>query len=463
MDLRNSNDLELLADPAGRGVRDNFLIVSIMVLGSKILLIPDQLKTLVEGLYLNRGLLTILGFRGRRALTRVASVIVAVIIVVAVAAGGYYVVSLGTKTTPPVTTTTGPQSLTNVTFGFAGPPDITDTPGFMFWQTFAHQEGINLNVQYFDGDASVAEALVAGSIQVAEGGFQSTLLADESSGNSSGSYPFLIFSNYEAINDYALIVSNSITSFSQLAGQPIATSGPGSSSNLFCKLLLAAHGITGSQANCAPIGGGGARYRALIAGQVVGDIAEPFQIVSGVATGKYHIIATVPQLFPTIMFSVLYTSRTYAQANPTVITKITAAILLADRWAQNETQWIAKEQVEFPGTNVTIASTAWKIWAAMGLWQPNGGLSETSVSTSEQFLLNSSQIKSFLAVKYFVDLTHLHDALTTLGNYTAGVITNPNIPTIPVTIPGFGGGGGGGVGAAAATWVLLTRRSRGGS
>lgn len=368
-----------------------------------------------------------------------ASMVIAVVIIVAVVAGGFYAVSLGTLgPTPKTTTTSGLSGYTNVTFGFAGPPDVTDTPGFMFWQNFAHQVGLNLNVQYFEGDSTVAEALVAGSIQVAEGGFQSTLLADQSEGNASGSYPFLIFSNYEAVNDYALVVQNSIQNFSQLAGKPVATSGPGSSSNLFCNLLEQKNGLSGSQINCAPIGGGGARYRALIAGQVVGDIAEPFQVVSAVATGKYHIIATVPQLYPSIMFSVLYTSRAYANANPTVITKMTEAILLADRWAQNETQWVAKEQEEFPGTNVTIASTAWKIWAAMGLWQPNGGLTIQNVIDSENFLLSAHNINTYLNPKYFVDVSYLANAIGTLGTYTKGVIVDPSIPTIPITIPGFG-------------------------
>ncbi|MDA4120259.1 MAG: ABC transporter substrate-binding protein, partial [Thaumarchaeota archaeon] len=362
--------------------------------------------------------------------------------VVAVAAGGFYAISLGTSTKGNTTTSTGLHGLINVTFGFAGPPDITDTPGFMFWQNFAHQVGLNLNVQYFEGDSTVAEALVAGSIQIAEGGFQSTLLADQAAGNASGSYPFLIFSNYEAINDYALVVPNSITDFNQLAGQAIATSGPGSSSNLFCNLLLTEHGLSGSQVNCSPIGGGGSRYRAMIAGKVVGDIAEPFQVVSAVATGHYHILASIPAQFPQIMFSVLYTSRAYATSNPQVVTKLTQAILLADRWAQNETAWVAKEQIEFPGSNVTIASTAWKIWAAMGLWQPNGGLTLSNVAASENFLLNAKSISSVLEPKYFVDVSYLKNALSAEGgNYTGGIITDPKIPTIPITIPGFNSSG----------------------
>ncbi len=338
-----------------------------------------------------------------------------------------------------VTSTASQQQLINVNFGFSGPPDVTDTPGFMFWQTFAHQVGLNVNVQYFEGDSTVAEALVSGSIQIAEGGFQSTVLADEAEGNSSGSYPFLIFSNYEAVNDYALVVPNSITTIAQLAGQAIATSGPGSSSALFCSLLLSQAGLSGSQINCAPIGGGGSRYSALIAGKVVGDIAEPYQVVSAVATGKYHILASIPAEYPQIMFSVLYTSRAYATANPTVITKLTEAILLADRWAQNESAWVAKENEEFPGTNTTIAATAWKIWAAMGLWQPNGGLTYSAVSASENFLLPPKEINFYLNPVYFTDTTYLKNALSTLGNYTGGIVTDPNIPTLNITIPGFTG------------------------
>lgn len=381
----------------------------------------------------------------RKAISRTASIVIAVIIIVGVAVGGFYAISVssGTSTQQTTTTSTNTQAaLTNVTFGFAGTPDVTDTPGFMFWQDFSHQVGLNLNVQYFEGDSTVTAALVAGSIQVAEGGFQSLVLADQAVGNSSGSYPFMIFANYEAVNDYALVVPNSITNWSQLANQPIAGYSPGSSSFLFCQTLLTEHGIPPSQQKCVGTGGGGARYSALIAGQVMGDVAEPFQIISAVATGKFHILASIPQQYPNIMFSVLYTSRAYATAHPTVITKISEAIKLADRWAQNETAWVAKEQILYPGTNVTIAATAWKVWAQMGLWQPNAFLSYNATLASENFLLNGGVLKSVLPPQDFVDLTYLQNAMSAIGTYSGGIIVDNSIPTIPITIPGFQSGSG---------------------
>lgn len=392
----------------------------------------------------------------KSAISRMSSVVISIIIIVAAVAGGFYALTYLSSTS---TTTT--QSLTNVTFGFAGTADVTDTPGFMFWQTFAQQVGLNLHVQYFDGDASVAQALVSGSIQVAEGGFQSTLLADQSQGNSSGSYPFLVFANYESVNDYALVVSNSIQSWSDLAGKPVATYGPGSSSELFCKVLEQQHGLSGNQINCAATGGGGTRIRALLANQVVGDIAEPFDVVTAVSTGKYHIIATIPQQLPNLLFSVLYTSKTYASAHPDVIAKMSQAIMLSARWAQNQTSWVAKEQSAFPGTNSTVAATAWKIWIAMNIWNPNGGLSNDKVAFSENFLINASVVKGFLDPKYWVDTSYQTQALASIGQYNGppGGYPNPNLKTLNVTIPGFGAifpsvGRGGTLDLAASPFVL---------
>jgi len=372
-----------------------------------------------------------------KALSRTASIVLAVIIVVAAVAAGFYAIS----TVPPASTNTISAQLTDVTFGFAGPADITDTPGLMFWQTFATQQGLNVHTQYFDGDAQVAQALVSGSLQVAEGGFQSTLLADLAAGNSSGSYPFLVFASYETTNDYAFVVSNSIQNWSDLAGKPVATSGPGSSSNLFCTQLLLEHGLTKDQINCAPIGGGGSRIRALLAGKVVGDIAEPFAVVSAVVTGKFHIIATIPQQFPNLLFSVLYTSRAYATAHPDVVTKITAAIILADRWAQNQTAWLAKEQAAFPDTDAKVAATSWKIWLAMNLWDPHGGLSEEKIRYSESYLVNISAVSAYLAPQYWADLSYQTTALQNIGAWTGppGGYPNPSIPTVNVTVPGFAG------------------------
>ncbi|MDA4127635.1 MAG: hypothetical protein OK452_10635, partial [Thaumarchaeota archaeon] len=75
-------------------------------------------------------------------------------------------------------------------------------------------------------------------------------------------------------------------------------------------------------------------------------------------------------------------------------------------------------------------------------WQPNGGLTLSNVAASENFLLNAKSISSVLAPKYFVDVSYLKNALSAEGgNYTGGIITDPKIPTIPITIPGFNSSG----------------------
>ncbi len=76
----------------------------------------------------------------------------------------------------------------------------------------------------------------------------------------------------------------------------------------------------------------------------------------------------------------------------------------------------------------------------MGLWQPNGGLTLGNVQDSENFLLNAKNINSYLNPKYFVDVSYLQSSLQTLGNYTKGPIVDPSIPTINISIPGFGTG-----------------------
>jgi ABC-type nitrate/sulfonate/bicarbonate transport system substrate-binding protein len=382
--------------------------------------------------------------RGRRvAIT--ASVGVAVLIILAAIAGfAYYAVTFTPQTG---TTTTSSGQLTDITMGFAGVPDVTDTPGFMLWQTFAQQLGLRIHVQYYDGDTTVADAVVAGNVQIGEGGFQAVIAADEKAGNSSGSYPFVVWGTYEASQDFGLIVSNSIPAgcWTCLANQPIAISSPGSTSWIMCELLLQTNGVTGSSDNCASYHGTPSRYAALVAGKVTGDITEPFYMVDAVQTGKFHIAGTVPQVAPGLLFSSLYSTRSFAAAHPDIVLKVEEATMMADRWAHNETAWVAKEQEEFPGTNATEAGAAWKIWMAMNIWAPNGGLSQTAMDYSANFFAGplispSSRLSYILAPKYWADLSVQQQALTQLGPYTTcPVLTgciDPAIPNLPVTIPG---------------------------
>ena len=381
----------------------------------------------------------------RRAIT--ASLGIAVLVVVASIAGfAVYAITYTPQGAASSTSSTNGQ-LTDVTMGFAGVPDVTDTPGFMLWQTFAQQLGLRIHVQYYDGDTTVADAVVAGNVQIGEGGFQAVIAADEKAGNASGSFPFVVFGTYEASQDFGLIVSNSIPAgcWSCLANQPIAISSQGSTSWIMCKLLLTTNGVPDSQANCASYHGTPSRYAALLAGKVTGDITEPFYMVDAVKSGNFQIMGTVPQVAPGLLFSSLYTTRTFAAAHPDIVLKIEEATLMADRWAHNESAWVAKEQEEFPGTNATEAGAAWKIWMAMNIWAPNGGLNEKALNYSAYFfagplIKQSSRLPYVLAPKYWADMTVQQQALGILGNYTAcPVLTgcvDPSIPNMPVSIPG---------------------------
>ena len=383
---------------------------------------------------------------GRQRVAISGAVVVAVIVILAAIAGvTYYAATFAPQTGTTSTSTSG--QLTDVTMGFAGVPDVTDTPGFMLWQNFAQQLGLRIHVQYYDGDTTVADAVVAGNVQIGEGGFQAVIAADEKAGNSSGSFPFVVFGTYEASQDFGLLVSNSIAPgcWSCLANQPIAISSPGSTSWIMCELLLQINGVPSSQANCAAYHGTPSRYAALLAGKVVGDITEPFYMVSAVQSGKFHIMGTVPQVAPGLLFSSMNTTRAYAAAHPDIVLKIEEATLMADRWAHNEHDWVAKEQIEFPGTNVTQAGAAWKIWMAMNIWAPNGGLNAKSLNYSSYFFAGplikpSSRLPYVLNPKYWVDMSFQQQALNILGNYTAcPVLTgcpDPSIPNLPVTIPG---------------------------
>ncbi len=371
-------------------------------------------------------------------ISKTLSVTVIVIILVAAIAGGAYLLTKNTTTT---STTTSSATLTDVTMGFAGVPDVTDTPGFMLWQTFAQQLGLNIHVQYYDGDTSVATAVVAGNVQIGEGGFQAILGVDEKLGNASGSYPFVVFGTYEATNDFGLIVSNSIKNWSDLAGQPVAVSSIGSTSDTFCNLLLSQNGLSQSQINCAPDGGTPTRYQAMLTGKAAGDITEPFYMVDAVERGQYHILATVPSVEPNLLFSSLYTSRTYAAQHPDIVLKIEEAQLLADRWAHNETAWIQKEQEMFPGTNATIAGAAWKIWMAMNIWAPDGGLSFDALNYSANFFVSIGKVNHYLNPNYWADMSYQTNAISALGGkYTTCPdlqgCPDPSIPNLNFSIPG---------------------------
>jgi hypothetical protein len=365
------------------------------------------------------------------------SIVVGVIIVIIAVSGSLYAFySISTQTTS--TSTISTQQLQTVVFGFSGAPDVTDTPGFEMWEAIAPTLGLNLQVQYMDGDTSVAQAIAAGSIQVGEGSFQAPVQADEVSGNSSGSFPFVVFAPYENVQDYSFVVPNAITNFSQMAGKPIDVFATTSASGLICKFLLTLHNIPSNEQDCVPVGSGQQTfYSALISGTAQGGLLEPFYTVSALETGRFHILTNIPTTWPNVIFSVLYTSRTYAAAHPDVLLKIEEAIVLAHRWAYNETAWIQRWSTDFPGSGTpATAGAAWKIFLSMGIWNPNSGLTNTAFLYSESFWHNASQLNYILAPKYWADISYQTQALSALGSYTgpATGYVDPQIPSLNITI-----------------------------
>ena len=123
-----------------------------------------------------------------------------------------------------------------------------------------------------------------------------------------------------------------------------------------------------------------------------------------------------------------------------VVLKLEEATLLADRWAHNESVWVQKEQEEFPGTNATIAGAAWKIWMAMNIWAPNGGLSSSNLNYSTNFYLGIHKVSYYLAPSYWSTLSVQSQALQSLGNYTACPVLvgcpDSSIPSLNFSIPG---------------------------
>ncbi|HZW55630.1 MAG TPA: hypothetical protein VFF30_05015 [Nitrososphaerales archaeon] len=394
------------------------------------------------------------------AIARMAAIVVAVIIVIVAVVAGYFVAAsltgvANTTSSNSNTINTPGSNATSVTLGFAGTADVTDLPALVLWQIYGPEVGLNIHVVYLGTDASIPEGIVSGAIEVGESGFAGVLQSTESAGNASGSYPFVAFTSYEAINDFGIVVSNSIHSWSDLANQPIAVEAIGSDTDIFCHLTLTAHGIPKSQQNCLPTGDAGSRLDALLAGKVVGDWTEPYQMITAAQTGKFHILETIPHEIPGLIGSLLYTSRAYAAAHPDVITKMTEAMILAHRWAWNETTWLQKEQIDFPGTNATLAATSWKVWIAMGLWAPNGGFNSNEANFSETYYLQQQEINSFLPIKYWADFSYEQKALATIGNYSgpANGYVNPNIPTINAQIPGEPSAILGGLGSSGALAV----------
>src|SRR5215831_3341401 len=214
------------------------------------------------------------------------------------------------------------QSLTKLRVAYDG-YSMTSAPLY-----YAEHEGIfrkfGLDVKpaFVEGGSLLTQAVVGGSIDIAQNGYTPALGAAVQGAD------IVIIGGISNKLPFQLVVKGPVKGAADLKGQSIAISRYGSSTDTAADFALKQLGLTRNDVMVRQLGGPATRNAALISGQVAGTM-EQYPDTGQLEQQGYHVLVDVTDLagdYPNTSYA---TSRTFLKKNPDTVKRFFMAMATA--------------------------------------------------------------------------------------------------------------------------------------
>jgi NitT/TauT family transport system substrate-binding protein len=182
--------------------------------------------------------------------------------------------------------------------------------------------GLDINPIHIEGGSTLTQALVGGSIDIAQNGYTPVAAAAIQGAD------VVFIGGISNKLPYQMVVKNAITNAQQLKGGKIAISRFGSSTDTAADFALRQLGLKRSEVSVLQLGGAATRMAAAISGQIDGTI-EQQPDTAELSRHGYHVLVDVTEIagdYPNTSYA---TTRAYLKKNPDVIKRYFMAMATA--------------------------------------------------------------------------------------------------------------------------------------
>lgn len=169
-------------------------------------------------------------------------------------------------------------------------------------ERFAEKYGIDLEMVEFVSSTVPVKALLAGEID----SYATSPLVGLAAMAEKAPLRF-VGCNWPGMT-YNIYAKSEITSVEDLRGKSIGVSGPGSSPDLFAREVLYAHDIDPGEVKFVSAGGGGDRFRAVVAG-IVDATATSSEYEEEAERQNVNVIARAPDVTPNLLRNCIVTTQ----------------------------------------------------------------------------------------------------------------------------------------------------------
>ena len=250
---------------------------------------------------------------------------------------------------------------------------------------FYQEEGLDVELQDFEGGAKALQALVGGSADVVSGFYDHTI---QMAAEQRELVAFVTMLRYPGL---VLITSpqaaNTITSVEALKGRIAGVTTPGSSSHMFLTFLLTRHQVAPDSVSVTAIGGGPSAVAGIESGRVdVGWIGDPGLTLVRKRNPRARVLVDLRseegtrETFGVSMYpsAVLYTTGGWLRANRPTAERLARAIVRTLEWmaSHSETEITARVPRRLRGEDDRLYADSLKdsrpIFSTDGLMPPDG-------------------------------------------------------------------------------------------
>jgi NitT/TauT family transport system substrate-binding protein len=184
--------------------------------------------------------------------------------------------------------------------------------------------GLDVAPIFVDGGSMLTQAVVGGSVDIAQNGYTPALSAAVQGAD------IVIIGGISNKLPFQLVVKTSITNAAQLKGQTIAISRYGSSTDTAADFALRHLKLTRNDVRILQLGGAATRIAAAMSGQIAGTM-EQYPDTAELARHGFHVLADVTDVagdYPNTSYA---TSRAFLKAKPELVKKFFMAMATAVR------------------------------------------------------------------------------------------------------------------------------------
>jgi NitT/TauT family transport system substrate-binding protein len=214
------------------------------------------------------------------------------------------------------------QNLTKVRVAYDG---FSMTSGPLIYadkQGIFRKFGLDIAPIFVDGGSMLTQAVVGGSVDIAQNGYTPALSAAVQGAD------IVIIGGISNKLPFQLVVKTSITRADQLKGQSIAISRYGSSTDTAADFALAHLKLTRNDVKILQLGGAATRIAAAMSGQIAGTM-EQYPDTAELSRHGFHVLVDVTEIAGDYPNTSYVTSRSFLKSRPEAVKTFLMAMATA--------------------------------------------------------------------------------------------------------------------------------------